>query len=141
VAAEKKIVIGARTPRGEGKLAEDSDVNICVRARDELPMGQIQAFILKRGSQFLKGPQSADFLERNHVRFQRQDTVAHLGFGVGGFGDSGLGGFIQVIFHIVSDNPEGFGNRTPGEETDQENSKAAKAKLEVHESKQATFAR
>ena len=47
-ATQQEIVIRARSPGGNGKSAENGDVNVGIVSRNKLPLRQIQSAIFER---------------------------------------------------------------------------------------------
>ena len=68
-AMQKKTIIGARSFRREWKLAQDRDVNVCIRPGNKLPMREINASIMQRRSQTLQRLQASHFLDGKYTAF------------------------------------------------------------------------
>lgn len=82
---KEESLVGVGPAGGERESAEDGDVDVGVESGDVFPMSEIEAGALKIGAKFEEGVGSADFLERQDVGADGEDTLAQECFGLVGF--------------------------------------------------------
>lgn len=107
-AAQKKGLVRMRPARGEGKAAEDGDMNVCVWTRDVFPVREVQPLSFQGIAELEQGGDAADLLQRDHIRVERPNALPDLFHRGRWFGRTLVGGRLQVAFHVVSSDPKGF---------------------------------
>ncbi len=107
VAVHEVGVIGVRMARGDGKTAEDGDVDVGIVTGDVFPIRQRETGGLEGGLQFEQGIGGADFFEGEDVGFEGENAFADFGLGGFGFRGTGAAGLIEVIFDVVGGDAKG----------------------------------
>src|SRR6266487_2795722 len=101
-AIEQKALIRMRLAGQEGESAQHRHVNVGVESSNMRPVRIIQSLRSEGGAQLQQCVGIADFLDSQHVRLHGPNHLAYLVFCGFALGMAGPGGFIEVVFQIVS---------------------------------------
>jgi len=100
-AVEQKTLSSMRSAGGKREAAKDRQIDICIRAGHELPMGKIVSLLLQRIAQFQQGISPTDFLQSQDIRVNGPNTLADFGLGIVTLGGTGSRGRLEIVFEII----------------------------------------
>ena len=109
-------------------------MDVGVEASDMFPVREVESFGLQGVAQFEQRVGAAHLLQGEHIGFEGEDALADFGFRIGELGGAGFGGLIEIVFHVVGGDAEGFrgGQLQAERQGEQEDCGAEDPRMQVH---------